>query len=165
MRSGIQYVGLFASSQETKRLADALASELRTRFQVDVAKAYPVRRNDKNICHVTIAHAVDCGGQQGIASVVRDTYRELLGKTVHVTVTGYAMDARCVALTVEVPSEIPVFPSDKACHITMLLNGREPKYSNALIGRLRRQTKFHHGEHLVTLEEPWTATLHLDTFP
>jgi hypothetical protein len=60
-------------------------------------------------------------------------YGELIGKEVALKIVGLAYDEHCVAVVVEPPAGLKNLVKNKHPHITLAVNGVEPKYSNELI--------------------------------
>ena len=92
--------------------------------------------------------------------VVQTHYKPLETQEVSLTVLGLAADNKCVAYMVKptVPDSLQVFPANKDCHLTMMLNDAKPVYSNKLIARLKSKGAVQQGEKCVWFDQPLHVT-------
>lgn len=74
--------------------------------------------------HMTVEYL---GGKGSAKDLER--YKQFLGNTYTINITGYAYDDKCVAVVVE--TNLPV--QKKIPHITVAVNGVPPSYSNELL--------------------------------
>lgn len=142
-------VQLSVSKEDSETLHDTLQSlfkEAHWSISAYDRKVSPV--------HCTLAFYTDTR----LEIAIQDHYGELEKSIVPIKVTGFAADQKCVALLVEIPGHLKVFPVNKPLHITMLLHDEAPVYSNKLIERLlqkqKTSTDFDDYEGLVQLQSP-----------
>ncbi len=117
--SNILYVSLQISPEDTEMLKEMIIKNGLT--------DYKIKRNSKDLGHVTLCYHSDFKSlelfEQFVENYKEDKYNIIIDSIVH--------DKHCVALTVK--SSVKFYPEDKNLHITMMLNGKPPVYSNTLI--------------------------------
>jgi ubiquitin-protein ligase len=114
---------------------DTSSGQLDVKLVENLKLKYPSYKksncNSKNHGHVTLAYYKSFKTVDDYTSFITSNY--VKDDPILVNVTGYVMNDYCVTFLVEVPSEVVYTPTDKSLHVTALLNGKPPVYSNTLI--------------------------------
>lgn len=136
-----QYYPLYVSLQLTPEVRDSLVAKLLT-DGVDVSK-YPTVADG----HVTLCYSADFADQYIYKCFFDANYRHLEKQLFDIVIKSYAMDKHCIAFQIVLEPRAyktsPVYyPPHKNLHITMLLNGKQPVYSNELIKRVLNNNSF-----------------------
>ncbi len=96
---------------------------------------YETQRGGEDPGHVTLVYFRDLPRDEYV-KVVDETYRPQLGTEVKINVVGFVKDEHCITAIVDPNSiNLPIYPEDKAPHITMMLHEKKPFYSNELIAK------------------------------
>lgn len=101
---------------------------------VDPGK-YKMVRGLKDPCHATLCYHSDFVYGDRFEDFLEANYRP--GEKVRITVSEIVQDEHCVALCVD-PVGPVYYPPYKNLHLTMMLKGKPPVYSNELIARERK---------------------------
>ena len=121
------YIGL--------ELDDVSSGQLDAKLVQNLGKKYSNYKksncNSKNHGHVTLVYYKSFKTLDEYAQFISGNYEQ--DAPVSVNVTGYVMNDKCIAFLVDVPSDVVYVPRDKHLHVTALLNGKPPVYSNTLI--------------------------------
>lgn len=130
-----QYYPLYVSLQLTPEVRDSLVAKLLT-DGVDVSK-YPTVADG----HVTLCYSADFADQYIYKCFFDANYRHLEKQLFDIVIKSYVMDKHCIAFQIVLEPRAyrtsPVYyPPHKNLHITMLLDGKQPVYSNELIKRV-----------------------------
>lgn len=140
------YVQVLISDFDTEYLHKRVSSV------VDTSR-YPIHIKP---VHMTVCYHRDLPAED-FDHVVQTHYKPLEAQEVSLTVLGLAIDEKCVAYMVKPTSEssVQVFPANKNCHLTTMLNNAKPVYSNELIARLKSKGVVTEAEKCMWFQEPF----------
>jgi hypothetical protein len=143
------YVSLTLEKSLTEELKNTLIKKLND-LNIDVEK-YKVKRGLEDPAHVTLAFSSDFKPINTYVEFFTNNYLSKKDETFTVQVIGFGYDDHCVACMVELgDSELQFYPETKKLHITMMLNGKPPVYSNELLQRLKQENyEFKPNENLI----------------
>lgn len=140
------YVALKLSGEKTEQVVASSG--------IEKAK-YSVVRGLKDPAHVTLVFYKDIQPRLKYVEYVEENYHSKVGKEISFQVVAFYVDKYCVACKVELKEDLAFFPADKNLHVTLMLNGKAPVYSNELIGRLnQKEYQLAEGEQILKPEEP-----------
>jgi hypothetical protein len=145
------YVGLDLSPEDCNALDKILESDLEESYK----KYTESKCSVKSPGHVTVAFNNTFSSLKEYETFVKKNYKN--GDTVELKVVGYAMDTKCVAFIIQLADGVEFHPPDKNLHVTALLNGEKPVYSNTLLERLKKGDGSHPGK-IVQFKTPITLT-------
>jgi ubiquitin-protein ligase len=132
------YVSLKLSGDTTAEISKLLMNEV-TKITPNVKfDTFSVKRGVKDPGHITLIFNKDLPLNEYHDFVLNNHYN-YLNQCVDIKLIGFALDKSCIAFLVELPDNIKYHPADKNLHITMMLNGKPPVYSNTLITRIKNK--------------------------
>ena len=145
MSCSVLYVQVLVSDSDTEYLHKHASSLLDT-------SCYP--KHIKPV-HLTACYHRDLPADE-FEQVVQTHYKPLETQEVSLTVLGLAADEKCVAYMVKptIQNSLQVFPANKDCHLTMMLNDAKPVYSNKMIARLKGKGAVKAEEKYLWFEQP-----------
>lgn len=146
------YVSLDLDGDTTEKIKDMLIEECK-KHNIN-HESYPTIRNMNDVCHVTLIFNKDLPTIEAYLEFIKNNYAHQLKKQVEVDIVGFAADQHCVAYMIKC-NKIAYHPADKNMHITMMLNAKQPVYSNDLLKRLLEPGRtLADTERLVTFDKP-----------
>ncbi len=130
---------LYVSLELSPTATDVLMTQVQTHLSFYDFSHYSVKRGLSQNGHITLAFSSDFPLTE-YQDIVQ-TYKQLESQsTTHqVEIKGIAVDSHCVAVLVD-PLGLPVYPKTKLPHITLMLNGKQPVYSNTLLTTIHTKT-------------------------
>lgn len=147
------YVSASLNGDMTQKLKEYLMDQL-TEQKIPL-EPYKVKRGVKDNAHVTLAYYNEFPTLDEYATVIESHYLNKKDKEIDIEVIGYGVDKHCVAAIVKLNDDIKYYPIDKKLHLTMMLNGKQPVYSNELLKRLsNKDHKLTADERLIMLDKP-----------
>lgn len=147
------YVSATLSGDETQKLQERLTVDLIE--QKIPLEGYKIKRGVKDPAHITLAYHSDFAQLDDYADIIGAHYLHKKDQEIPIEVMGYGCDKYCVAALVKLGNDIKYYPSDKKLHLTMMLNGKPPVYSNELLKRLSEPHRIlTEDERLVMFNQP-----------
>ncbi len=127
------YISLGLDGLDTEELKNKIIEKL-VEHKIDHAK-YKIKRGIKDLAHLTLAFNSDFDSIEEYAEFIETNYSSNKDTIFSIKITGFAVDNNCVACMVKL-NNVKFYPSNKILHLTMMLNGKPPVYSNQLLKTL-----------------------------
>lgn len=129
--------------------------------KLDIEHSYKTMKGEKDHGHVTLIFHNEMK-KEDFEKFVENNYKNNENKEYKVNIIGFARDQYCVAYLVKLSDGIDYYPPTKNLHITMMLNNKQPVYSNVLISRLQEKDHIMEtDEKLVMFPNPITVNAKL----